>query len=339
MDRLNDFERLRCVWRSLADEAHPAGWRTLSISSIPDRPILAGRHFPGNEEAILFGFKGVDLPPVGNLPRGHGFSVLKVASENLEDKYSWLALIRKGPADIKMFERMAIDLVQHLLSLPQLHEEKRLALFIARVFAWQSFMERRGTHRLSREAETGLFGELVTLEGMLACAMPVQPAVESWLGPFGSAQDFLIGHGAVEVKATMSTDGFPAVISSLEQLDDVEPHPIFIAAVRLVSVKGGRTLPELVAALREILSPTPDALQLFESRLIASGYMDFSKDAYATPFHPSSIRIFEVTDSFPRITRSSVDRYILSAKYELNLDSIDARTLDLCTTIERLGGI
>ena len=99
-------------------------------------------------------------------------------------------------------------------------EGKLLRVFIGRVGAWQEFM-RKGSQALSPEAEIGLIGELTLLRSIIEAGVAPATAIESWVGPLDGIQDFEIGAGALEVKATLSTAAFPARIGSLEQLDEV----------------------------------------------------------------------------------------------------------------------
>ena len=57
--------------------------------------------------------------------------------------------------------------------------------------------------------------------------------LDAWQGPLNGLQDFFIGTGAIEVKATIAPQGFPAKISSLDQLDETQRQPLFLAGVRL----------------------------------------------------------------------------------------------------------
>ena len=77
-----------------------------------------------------------------------------------------------------------------------------------------------GTAYLSQEAEVGLFGEMVVLKALLEAGVPVEVVLNAWQGPLDGLHDFLIGSGAIEVKTTLSTNGFPATVNSLEQLDE-----------------------------------------------------------------------------------------------------------------------
>lgn len=90
----------------------------------------------------------------------------------------------------------------------------------------------RGATSLSPEAELGLAGELAFVIALLDSEVPAEEVLKGWVGPDDAPQDFLLGDGAIEVKATMSSSGFPVKIGSLEQLDDSVASPLFLAAMR-----------------------------------------------------------------------------------------------------------
>lgn len=76
-----DAESLRQAWRALSCNGGGEGWRTIPIELDAPCRLLAGRHCPGDEEAIIVGFRGVRLPPDAHLPQGHGFGVAKPSGD------------------------------------------------------------------------------------------------------------------------------------------------------------------------------------------------------------------------------------------------------------------
>ena len=139
---------------------------------------------------------------------------------------------------------MAEDMVRLLDGCGGTREETVLRRFLARIHAWQQFMNRHRESVLSAENEQGLFGELVLLEHLFDAELPPQDILDAWQGPADGLQDFMLGSGGIEVKTTLMAGGFPATISSLEQLDDSLRKPLFVVATRLALHSGGMTLPE-----------------------------------------------------------------------------------------------
>ena len=212
---------------------------------------MAGRRTPDNSEAVLVGFPAVRLAAADKLPEGQGFAVQRADPEG--SGRFWLALTRKSAGSAELFATMVCDVVGSLddAVAADADESKLMRVFIGRVGAWQEFM-RKGTQVLSPEAEVGLIGELALLRAIIDAGVPAALAIESWVGPLDGIQDFQLGTGALEVKATLSATGFPAMIGSLDQLDDSSRQPLFVAAARLRQTESGQNLPAIVEAMRVV---------------------------------------------------------------------------------------
>lgn len=336
----NKKEELLVAWRALGSEVDEDGWSTIAVSTETPCRVLAGRHFPGNEEALLFGFRAVRVPPADQLPQGHGFLVSKATPrENLDRSYVWITLCRQYAGSLDLFVTMADDVILTLNELKHLNDDGLFHVFLARIRAWQSFMHHGKDGFLSPEKEVGLFGELEFLRELLSSGLPATIAIDGWEGPFEGIHDFRLGNGAIEVKTTLSPIGFPAQINSLEQLDDALVQPFFLAGIRLALNTSGITLPEQIDGLRNILSKTPEALAMFNSALLNVGFLEGKSNCYSRRFLLSEKKIMRVFDEFPRITRADVKIEIRKAKYELDLDMITGCDIDFLEVLYQLKAI
>src|SRR3546814_17965452 len=72
-------------------------------------------------------------------------------------------------------------------------------LTLAHSRRWKTFLSGRSQH-LSIEEVRGLFAEIVFLTELIDRQMSSSDAVEAWLVPERSHQDFIFGNTAVEVK-------------------------------------------------------------------------------------------------------------------------------------------
>lgn len=331
-----DRERLQSAWRALAGDGVDDGWRTIPIEGGPNR-LLAGRHFPGNEESILVGFNSVRMPPDSRLPQGRGFRVEKVRYDIGGDGQVWVSLSRQLAGSLDMFVRMAEDVIGMLRAYGHANDETLVQLFLGRIKAWQEFMERGREDVLGPEAEVGLFGELSVLKMILeALASPIV-ALESWHGPLDGLQDFLIGTGAIEVKSTVAVNGFSATIGSLEQLDDSLVQPLFLAGIRLSLDSYGRTLPEFITELGGLLSDNPAAKGMFENLVLRAGFLWAFSDSYKRRFTHTDTTIMPVGENFPNLTRGNVNIAIRKARYELDLGLVNVPDVGLSWALEELG--
>lgn len=224
-------EEFMLAWSSLSGNDPTPGWQAISLPSAGPIEVQAGRRSPDNVEAILLYFPSAKLARAEKLPEGKGFLVERAGPRN--DPSLRLALTRQAAGSTELFAAMACDVVGAIddAASAGIAEAKLLKVFIRRVVAWQQFMS-RGASPLGPEAELGLVGELLFMSCLLQAGVSTEAVLEGWVGPDDAPQDFVLGDGAIEVKATLSTAGFPVKIGSLEQLNDAVVSPLFLAAVR-----------------------------------------------------------------------------------------------------------
>jgi hypothetical protein len=322
------------AWNSLNGESTEDGWRSIPVARAGSCHLMAARRFPGNGEALLAHFPTAKIPAAEKLPEGRGFTIERVDPHC--DGETWLALTRNESGSIELFVAMVGDVVGVLDIEATSGEERLLTIFLGRVRAWQEFM-RKGVQGLEPEAEIGLIGELSFLSAMVGVGIPASLAVESWVGPLDGIQDFEIGAGAVEVKATLSTTGFPAKIGSLEQLDDSIRQPLFLAGVRLSQTESGQNLPEFAEQVRELLNDDTAAQRLFADRLLVAGYFETHVDRYSRRFSIAGTKVIEVGEGFPRLTHGTVPSGIRSARYEIDFDRATGESLEPEDAFKKLG--
>ena len=327
------------AWRALSGDMGADGWRTIKIGYCGPCPLLAGRRFPGNEEALLVGFDSGRVPPADQLPQGKGFLVMRTDLGAHKPRSTWIALSRQSQGRLDFFALMAVDVVSILQATKDAGGEQLIHVFLARIRAWQEFMRRGDDGILCSEAEVGLFGELEMLIEIVRAGLPISSAVDAWQGPLGGTQDFFLGTGAIEVKSTLSPSGFPARVGSLEQLDDSLIQPLFLAAIRLVLSADGRTLPELILTARDALQADGLTLAAFDSRLIHTGYLHQTAMGYTRRFSIVSIRLLSVTGGFPRLPRRNVPAEVRAARYDIDLDLVRGGDMRIDNAFEKLGGI
>lgn len=337
MDRPSEAEALASAWRALTGNADCQGWRTIPVAAGKSCRLLAGRHFPGNEEAVLFGFRPVLIPDTENLPEGNGF-VIRIVDFQLESESRlWFALLHQAAGSLEMFTMMAADVVATTDSAATDNNEQLISIFLGRVRAWQIFMKRASEGMLSPEAEVGLYGELVLLKEILESGVPETTAIQSWRGPLDGIQDFQLGTGAIEVKTTTSIGGFHANITSLEQLDESLITPLFLAGVHLQLKKSGISLPELVEEIYNLLHMEPELRLAFQTQLLHAGFYPSMSERYFRRFSLKRRKIFPIYGDFPRLRRSDVSSQIQKARYEIDLDLLNVADVSLDITLHSLG--
>ena len=333
-----DTDDLGAAWRALLGGSEGEGWKTIPITSSGPCSLLAGRHFPGDKEALLVGFSDIRAIPESHLPQGNGFEVACLTADPTGGDRLWVALARRTDGSPELFAMMAKDLLA-LLDGGAPSERGMLHGFLSRVRAWQEFMDRHKEGLLSPDAELGLFGELIAIDHFLDAGIPEKHVIDAWQGPLDGLQDFSLGGGGIEVKSTLSVRGFTATISSLEQLDDSLCQPLFLAAVRIRLDTAGLTLPAMSNAIRERLLDNVATLDLFEARLMQAGFLRAAAERYTRRFRHVSTAFLAVDDNFPRLTRAHVDPAIRRARYEVDLEVSGAPDIGLAHALEALGMI
>jgi hypothetical protein len=330
------LDGLTAAWRALSGSVGGDGWQTIPIGTGRPCRILAARMTPGNEEAMLVGFRHVRVPPDDQLPQGRGFVVSGVMHPE-EPGRVWVSLSRQAAGSADLFAMMAADVLDTMETCSGVADDRVFHIFLTRIRAWQEFMRREGDGLLSPEAEIGLIGELLFLRDVLDIGMRPVTATEGWQGPLDGLHDFVFGTGAVEVKATAAVGGFPAAISSLEQLDDLPGRSLFLAAIRLSADSSGMTLPETVADVRRLVRGVPAAASVLDSRLLHAGFLDAVSERYVRRFSRVRTRILPIGADFPRLARTEVSPEIRRARYELDIDAVGIAEVPLRQALETLG--
>lgn len=335
----NKDDELLTAWRALSNDLQIEGWLTIPISHRGQCKLLAGRHCPSNEEALLVGFTSAHMPLNSSLPEGQGFIVSKADLGADGGDLVWVALCRQAAGNLELFTMMANDVMLNLENYSSSESKKLFNNFLTRIRAWQDFMHNRKDTVLSAEAEIGLCGELTFLCDLIETGLSAGLAVDAWQGPLNGLQDFVIGTGAIEIKTTVASVGFRAKIGSLEQLDNSLIDPLYLAAVRLLLSPAGKTLPEIIKAVSLLIQEDGSILNDFNSRLLHAGYLENSAGYYTRQFIRVGTKLLHISNSFPRLTRQNVPIQIYSARYEIDLDLIPSDTLNTEAALKKLGVI
>lgn len=324
MAPLTDREALRAAWRALADTTGQQGWRFIPIATHAYCQLRAGRRFPGNEEVLLAGFR-LATPPA-ELPQGHGFALLAVDLDfATEPDQCWFALARQPTGNLEMFTLMAADIIATLKTASGFDQRAIFRLFLDRIHAWQNFMRREHEGLLSTEAEIGLHGELILLAMLLDAGLEAPHAIKSWRGPLHGLHDFETATGAIEVKTTVSEQGFPVKILSLEQLDPDLTEPLYLAGIHLRTDPEGLNLADRIEDVRQRLQNDSTALHAFSTLLLHAGYADMMADRYPRRFVHDRSRLLQVDDRFPNLIRSRIPSAITTVRYEIDLDRFECK--------------
>jgi hypothetical protein len=176
------------------------------------------------------------------------------------------------------------------------------AAFLSAIDGWQELVAEKNI--LTRDQQTGLMGELLLLQALVA--LHGLDAHESWIGrdpALPARHDFRVGSIDVEVKTTRSTLR-RHFIHGINQLVPAEGHALYILSIRVeaAGAHSGRSLVDQVLLLREGLGEGRFREQ-FEQRLRACQFKDADSHFYREPLIlADSPRLVHVNDVCPRIT-------------------------------------
>lgn len=325
-------------WRGLSGNESRPGWRFIDLLEAGGCKVKAARYSPGNEEAILLGFPTMKIGANTLLPKGQGFRMEQAQLGEVSGGYLWLAIVRQPAGSLELFAAVASDVVRLLSSSRQMSEKQVYQKVLGRVRSWQEFM-RKGREGLSAEAELGLVGELHVMRAMIEQGIPLFSAADAWKGPHDGLHDYLLAGGAIEVKSTLASEGFPVRILSLDQLNDSHSQPLFLAGLRFSVGSTGWTLPQLVTEMRVLIEPDQAAASLFELALLAAGYLDMHADSYDRHFLLDEIRVYPVDADFPRLVPFNISTAIRRVQYELDLALVEVESQTMTDVLEHLGVI
>ncbi|CAM3959394.1 PD-(D/E)XK motif protein [Bordetella tumbae] len=196
-----------------------------------------------------------------------------------------------------------------------------LAVSLVHIRRWKTFLSGRSQH-LSIEAVRGLFAELIFLLELVEQGMSIHEAVDAWLGPERSHQDFIFGNTAVEVKSLSGAERSSIRISSEDQLESLN-DALFLRVYRLSSLagaEGARSLNEIITAVQALLDEA-EAAEAFDRKLMAHGYAPLPE--YDEPrFVVSDVRSYRINDGFPCLMRSQLPPGIANVAYDIRLEAI-----------------
>jgi len=318
-------EELLVTWRALRSSVENTGWSWMHITSSASFNIMAGVEQPQNLESLIIFFPSLPTIKSTGLPQANGFFV---SCEKLDSKPGrWIVLSRSPAGQLDMFATMATDIIHSLITIRNHSEAQNYQELIGRIKAWQAFMRPDRSH-LTSEEELGLMGELSCLENLITAGVAEDVVLSSWVGPDGGIQDFHIGSGAIEVKSTLSQDGFIAKIQSLDQLDDGQRNPMFVIGCRFSLSEHGETLPMRVERILTNIINSQHVADRFTLLLLRAGYHKSHAEHYFRKFTNPEIYIWLVTDAFPRLTQGTVPAGVRSASYSIDLMQANSQAVN-----------
>ncbi len=251
-------------------------------------------------------------------PQLKGLRVESLATEDGVGERVAIRLIDSEQRDL--FLRFCLDIVETTRNART--PDVAVELFLRRTWRWHRLLKSGQDSRLTDAEQKGLIGELRAIERYVLPEIGAWNAVSSWKGPMGAPRDFQIGVIGIEAKA--HTPQLSKVsISSLQQLDLASSARLFLCVTEVAEASDesvdALTVTDMAARVRkEIAGNDIAATEPFEDRLLASGF-DWEDDYTDKQWQLGDDTLYEVVESFPRITPSIVHPAVEDARYTVNL--------------------
>lgn len=230
-----------------------------------------------------------------------------------------LVLTLEKQADRDLFEGLCRTLARALENASD--SASSLAVAMIHLRRWKTFMAGKGQH-MTGEQVRGLFAELQFLRELIG-HLGASAAVEAWMGPERSHQDFIFSNTAIEIKSLSGAERSTVRISSEDQLESLNDN-LFLRIYRLSDLPdaiAARSLNALILELQASLD-SADAVEAFDTKLVAHSYAPLPE--YDQPaFVVQEIRSYKVEGDFPRLVRSGLPPGVSRVKFDIELEQIE----------------
>ncbi|MBM7775985.1 hypothetical protein JOD54_006189 [Actinokineospora baliensis] len=180
-----------------------------------------------------------------------------------------------------------------------------------------------------REREIGLFGELLSLAGLIH-GLGAPAALAAWRGPEGEEHDFGLRGDDVEVKTT-SSERRTHWIESLPQLVPTGDRPLWLVSHQLTQAGtgAGARLGQLVERVRAMLGPGTGRDDLDAGLAVWGWQEDLGERCDTRWTRRVASAVYAVGEGFPRLTPRSLadagvalDR-LAEVRYRIDLTGLD----------------
>lgn len=300
------IKELKAKW----DDISPYSGGFLLVSG--DHPLSFHIGYLGGEQKCFI------VLNTGKIEKVISSKAILVECIETEDGTYALRFLLNYPSLDELFVKLCWDLIDS-----SRNDAIPVKKILSQYFSWQKLLQQAGNGLMSSSVQKGLIGELMQLSESIA-ETNAENALNAWVGPEGSDQDFLFSDHWEEVKA-VSIAADEVMISSLQQLDRTDDGMLIVYFMDKTTSTGQRaiSLPEVIGQVRQKLhdSRTRDE---FDCKLAKCGYLDKDSEVYKEiRYRIAEKRVFNVDNVFPRLTRKNVSIYIASVKYGINLAMIE----------------
>jgi hypothetical protein len=305
---MNDFNFLE-KWRGILEEGGP---RQRLVEGHPLK-LYFGANATSKPIFFLITKQRPDIPL---------FSSVVSAERGQRSDGDWTVVLTLQDLALEApFMGMCSELTR--LSASGTDNDEALLLFYSTLRQWRKMLSTKPTSKLSTEQVRGLIAEIWFATSSLANVLTPEEVVLSWQGPFGAPQDFRLPNGNLyEIKA-VHTNSRSIDISSPDQLDPIDGSPLRLALITIEETELANTgtivsLSSVIHNFTEMVQFSATALEALEVRLATAGYDQRDQDINDKLFAATDLKIFEIHEDFPKVSRSNIPVEVQKLVYTLS---------------------
>jgi hypothetical protein len=320
--------KLRELWGELQTSApseSAVGFAMRLLHVDRDVRVYAAVTNPGSEVALVVELPNVHRPKDLTRISTRTFEAVVADFPGLSAGRCAISVRLRMPEYVDLFALLGNEIVRALTLSHSTADACRAV--VRSIDRWRRFVE-KNRRAMSDEEVRGLIGELVVL-----CRASARfghlGVVQAWQGPTGSLRDFELPDFAVEVKTYQADTGATVRINDPQQLEGTHDRPAYLAIMRLArSQTLGRSLPDFVAFAEELLKSDIAALDVFQDRLAAAGYLPSQAEHYPDRYSAAPTQMFQVTTEFPRIRPDQVPGSVRDVHFSIIVSGLTEFAVD-----------
>jgi hypothetical protein len=300
------------------------------LDAVPQFECYAAtNHITGNHLYIMSLSKHTTIPEFKNFK----FKGVQIEVFDLkEHKELNIYLIDSELKDV--FSLFIENIIQEIIDLST--ENEAITKTSNVIQKWKKLFDKINNNGLSIEQQKGLLGELLFINELIDNKLNPDYVLSCWTGPDFEDKDFTFGATCFEIKFTASK--IPRIkITSERQLDTTNINKLFLNCFTCESLKEkGVSLNSVVSTIREKINKNTATLKYFNERLESSDYFVEHKENYYAQYGIKAKSIYEVSDSFPKLTNRNLPNGIYNTSYYIENSAIENFKVDYDTTINEL---
>lgn len=291
--------------------------------------FAATNHLTGNHLFLMELSKNTIIPEFKN----SSFRGVRIEVFDLnESKELNIYLIDNELKEI--FSLFIENIIEEITKIPTENEAVTITSNI--IQKWKKLFDKLHAKGLTLEQQKGLIGELLFLDELIDSSLNPSYLLNCWTGPDFEDKDFTLGATCFEIKFT--TSKLPRIkITSERQLDTSNIDNLFLSNYISENLKeNGISLNSIVDNIREKISNNSATLKYFNEKLESTGYFNEDREYYNSQYGLKSRSIYQVNDSFPKLTGDSLPKGIYNTSYYIENSAIEIFKVDYKTIINEL---